>query len=362
MRGWRAYQVALGLLGALALSASGSPAAQAAGPSPTPSAGPSPAPPAGLSAEPEVTTVRYGPFVLGPAGAGGDLEYANVVSAGVPMACRDCFILQAEPDLVEDGTSVNLDTGVMLHHAVFFNTGRPDTTCGGNEAFGALGERFLSSGNERTVKRLPEGYGYHLGHSPVNAAFHVMNHSSRSRTVYFTWRITWVPEAGAEVRPAIPLWLDINKCATSEYAVPAGPSSRHWQWTSSVTGRILATNGHVHDGGVRTTLTNATTGRHLCTSWASYGTKPAYADTIESMSRCAWDSLGTVRAGEVLDLEAVYDAAAPVDGAMGIMVTYLVETSDLDGGTAAPPEVAGAGPAPATSTPPRSNAHPHAHH
>ena len=85
----------------------------------------------------QVTTVRYGPFVLPPAGKGGDADHANVVLPDVARPCEDCFITRAEPDLVyEDGTPANLDTGLMLHHAVFFNTGRPDTTCGSDTFFG----------------------------------------------------------------------------------------------------------------------------------------------------------------------------------------------------------------------------------
>jgi hypothetical protein len=310
----------------------------------------------------ELTEVRYGPFVLGPAGVGGDLDHANVVLPDVAKPCENCFILGAEPNLVyEDGAAANLDTGVMLHHAVFFNTGRTDTTCGSDEVFGRLGERFLASGNERTRRRFPEGFGYHLGQSPVNAVFHIMNHSSEPKTVYFSYKVRWVPDSTPGIHPVTPVWLDMNNCGTSEYAVPAGPSSRHWEWKSTVTGRIVSTGGHVHTGGIRTTLANATSGQHLCTSWAGYGTKPAYMGTIESMSVCAWDSLGTVRAGETLDLEAVYDAAAPVPDAMGIMVVHIYETPDLGGGTPPPAEVTGGSVPPPNSTPPASGGH-HPHH
>jgi len=310
----------------------------------------------------EVTEVRYGPFALGPAGAGGDSELGNMVLPNVPKPCDDCFILAAEPDLIyADGSSANLDTGVMLHHAVFFNPSRIDTTCGDDEFFRNLGERFLASGNERTQRRFPPGFGYHLGTGPVNAVFHVMNHSSEPKTVFFRYKITWVPGSTEGIRPVTPVWLDMANCRTSEYSVPAGPSSSHWTWKSNITGRIIWTAGHVHDGGVRTTLTNATSGRHVCTAWAGYGTKPAYMGTIESMSTCAWDALGTVREGDTLDLESVYNASEAADDVMGIMVAYVWETPDLDGGTVPPPEATGQTPAPATSTPPAENPHPHHH-
>ena len=234
------------------------------------------------------TTVRYGPFVLPPAGQGGDVDHANVFLPNVPKPCEDCFIVRAEPDLVyEDGTPANLDTGLMLHHALLFNNGRPDTTCGKDTFFGRFGERFLASGNERTTKHFPDGYGYHLGRDPVTGVFHIMNHSAETKTVSFTFKVTLAARPRPPgMRPVTPVWVDMNNCRTSEYAVPAGPSSEHWTWKSTITGRIVSAGGHVHTGGVRTTLTNATTRQHVCTSWAGYGQKPAYMGTIESMSYC----------------------------------------------------------------------------
>ena len=152
----------------------------------------------------------------------------------VPKPCEDCFIVRAEPDLVyEDGTPANLDTGLMLHHALLFNTGRTDTTCGKDTFFGGFGERFLASGNERTIKHFPAGYGYHLGRDPVTGVFHIMNHSAETKTVSFTFKVSWLPASTPGMRPVTPVWVDMENCRTSEYAVPAGPSSEHWTWKST---------------------------------------------------------------------------------------------------------------------------------
>jgi hypothetical protein len=320
---------------------------------------------AGAAADPvagvQETLVRYGPFVLPPAGQGGDADHANVVLPNVPKPCEDCFIVRAEPDLVyDDGTPANLDTGLMLHHAVLFNHGRSDTTCGTDTFFGGFGERFLASGNERTVKQFPAGYGYHLGRDAVTGVFHIMNHSAETKTVFFTFKIRWLAGSASGVRPVIPVWLDINNCRTSEYAVPAGPSSEHWTWKSTVTGRIVSAGGHVHSGGLRTVLRNQTSGRHVCTSWAGYGKKPAYMGSIESMSYCSWDALGVVRAGDTLDLESVYDAAEAVPDAMGIMMIHVHETDDLSETSPPPAETTGAT-APPSAAPPTDSSH-HGHH
>ena len=186
-----------------------------------------------------------------------------------------------------------------------------------------------------------------------------MNHNAAPRSVFFRLKVRWSHAAAGGIRPVTPIWLDMNNCRTSEYAVPPGPSSSHWTWTSNLTGRIISTAGHVHDGGVRTTLTNKTTGQHLCTSWAGWGKKPAFRGSIESMSVCAWDRVGTVQKGEVLDLESVYNSSKPIPDAMGIMMAFVYETADLDGGTPAPPDVRGETPPPMASTPPPSS---HDHH
>ncbi|HYH51389.1 MAG TPA: hypothetical protein VEG38_17715 [Acidimicrobiia bacterium] len=332
-------------------------AAPAAGP-----AAPRSAPPGDGADAPKGTwaEMRYGPFVVAPAGAGGDADHANVAVPSLPKPCSNCFLQEFEPDLVyADGSSANLDTGLMLHHAVMFSAGRPDPTCGPNEPFpGKLGQRFFASGNERTPGVFPPGFGYYVDSGNWSGIFHIMNHTAEPKTVFFQVKMRWSPASAGGVRPLTPIWLDMNNCRTSEYAVPAGPSSKHWTWTSTVTGRIVATAGHVHDGGIRTTLTNRTTGEHLCTSWAGWGTKAEFKGTIESMSGCTWDRVGTVKNGEILNLESVYNSSKPVPDAMGIMMAFVFETEDLGAGTPAPPEARGEI-APPQSTPPPSGHHEH---
>jgi hypothetical protein len=208
---------------------------------------------------------------------------------------------------------------------------------------------------------LPPGFGYYVDQGNWSGIFHIMNHGAEAKTVYFRLKVRWSPAAAGGILPVTPIWLDMNNCQTSEYAVPAGPSSSHWTWTSNLTGRIVSTGGHVHNGGVRTTLSNKTTGEHLCTSWAGWGRKAAYQGSIESMSVCTWDRVGTVQKGQVLDLESVYNAPQAMPDAMGIMMAFVYETADLGAGTPAPPDVRGEGPAPVESTPPPSSSS-HDHH
>lgn len=277
------------------------------------------------------TTVRYGPLLLAPAGL--EPAHAEFLLTQAPKPCVNCFLTSLRPDLVyADGSPANLDTGVMLHHANWIQAGASDVVCPGDSVWGRMGQRFFGAGNERTEGAFPAGFGYFVGEGAWTVPLALMNHSPEPRSVYLTLSVSYVPAAGADLKPTTPIWINVGDCGNSEYDVPAGPSHAERLWTSTVTGRFIGAGGHVHDGGVKTVLTNETTGREICTSLAGYGTKPAYRGSIESMSMCRGDTIGTVRAGEVLAVRAYYDAPAPISEAMGIMLGYLYETTDLTGG------------------------------
>jgi hypothetical protein len=308
---------------------------------------------------PQTADVRYGPIVVPPTVGDQPGEFNAVVPA-MPMPCTNCFLTGTKVDLVfDDGTSANLDHGLMLHHMVAFNSGRPDATCGPDTPIGSLGERFFAAGNERTGGTLPQGFGYHYGADRVAGAVDIMNHSTEPQVVFVRTQVNWEPDSTPNMQPVRPVWLDENNCGDSAYPVTAGPSDKVWRWTSTITGRVLLAAGHVHNGGVKIAFANETTGAHLCTSYAGYGTKPAYQGSVESMTTCTWDRLGTVRKGEVLSIDTFYDPPEPQADVMGIVLAYVYETDDLTGGTPAPPE----GPAPAWPPPGGvPSGHSHSHH
>ena len=312
---------------------------------------------ASAEVEPTSTEMRYGPIYLPPA-LNGTPVAVNVGLPDTPMPCKNCFLTGADIDMVyADGKTANLDTGVMLHHTVVFNSGRPDATCGPDTFLGKMGERFWAAGNERTSGDFPPGFGYHLGSDPVRGIAEIMNHSPQPKTVYIVTDMQHVPDDTPGMKAVTPVWMDVNNCNTSTYAVPAGPSNTVWTWTSNLTGRIVAAGGHVHDGGLRTVMANDTTGEHICTSHAGYGTKPEFAGTIESMSTCFQDRIGTVKKGEVLSLDTYYDSPVAQSDVMGIMLAYVHETEDLAAGSPPPPPT----PTPANNTPPKEIGHGHGH-
>jgi hypothetical protein len=312
--------------------------------------------PIGPSGDDRRSTVLYGPFVLPPKSLGGML-HVSLVQPTLARPCTDCYLTSVTPDLVYgDGRTANLDTGPMLHHAVWARPLVPDATCGSAPVFGLIGERFFASGNERTPWVMPRGFGYRIGSDPWNLITEIMNHSEELRIVFVKLDVTYRPAPDPGIREVKPVWMDVANCSTSEYAVPAGASESVWSWRSSVTGRVVATAGHLHDGGTRISLDNDTTGTRLCTSGARYGTRPDSLGTLDAMSACVWDSLGAVRTGDLLSLRSAYEVAEPASDVMGIMLVYVHPTDDVGGGMQAPgavtsPDVGG--------SPPPSHGHAH---
>jgi hypothetical protein len=270
-------------------------------------------------------TVRYGPFTI-PA-ATSDTEPGmihNKLLFGVARPCIDCYITSFTPNLVYgDGTTANMDTGPMLHHAVFTSQWRPDATCAGSW-LGLAGERFFGSGNERTAIKFPAGYGYRVRYyDSWNLLVDLMNHSTTSsKTVYvqvtYTIRPSW--ESVQRVRP---VWLDIDQCGDSEYSIPAGFSDTHWDWKVNVPGKVVAMLGHLHGHGVAIEARKGIQedGELICRSEATLD--PMDVHSVLKMSTCTGDPLAVVKSGETVRLHSQYNSTHPADDVMGIMLGYI---------------------------------------
>ena len=283
-------------------------------------------PVAGASPTVVTTTVRYGPYTI-PAASGSMMgEIQNQVDFGVTKPCGACYLTSMKANLVDaSGMTLNVDMGLVLHHIVLTDSGRSDATCAGTP-LGQLGQRFFASGNERTPVKLPPGYGYYVRRSDAwNMISDLMNMNPTSETVYVKVRFTYSTTAQTRVTPA---WLDINECGNSEYTIPAGLSDTHWDWTVNVPGRIVFVAGHIHNDGVDIRATNATTGRKICDSVATYGGTPGYIDMmgmpwISTMSSCAASPVARVLAGQTVRIDSIYDSPTQQTDVMGIMVAYI---------------------------------------
>ncbi len=281
--------------------------------------------PAGVLAH----TVRYGPMTIGgmamgAAGMpGGHGNMRTFSTTDIARPCADCFVVGMAARLVDGaGRTQNYDTGVMLHHTVLFNAAAKDASCP------RWPQRFFASGNERTPFVLPAGYGYLVrAGDRWNGLTELMNVGAATKRV-FVEMTYYVAPASAHLREVRPLWLDVDNCADSEYAIPAGRSDSTWSFEvpPAIAGRVVAIGGHLHDDGVRILARDATTDRVLCRSRAGFGRNSAYQGHIESMTGCVGAPLGRIRAGDTLRLQSMYDSPAAQQGVMGIMLAYVARS------------------------------------
>jgi hypothetical protein len=113
----------------------------------------------------------------------------------------------------------------------------------------------------------------------------------------------------------LPLYLDVLPPGNRDYDVPAGVSSRSWDWSPAVTGKILALGGHLHRYGRALILENITTGDTIWIGTAEYD---AAGELIGVDRKIFWRGY-TMRSDHVYRLTAVYDNPTDqtIRGAMG---------------------------------------------
>jgi hypothetical protein len=302
-----------------------------------------PPPPGGTA-----TPVFYGPWTVpaanpvagGHHGGMGMLE--NQFAIGVQKPCTNCFLTGMQANLIDanTGESLNIDDGLWLHHMVLINSAKKDVTCGDSPIFGRLGQRFFSSGNERTPTR-PDGlYGYPVGaNDGWTLIYDLMNTTAQPRAVKIVVNFTWVPDTTPGYRAITPVWLDINQCGNSQKPAQTGQYSYNYIWTAPQNAKLLGIGGHLHDGGTNVTITRGN--EWICVSTPTYGGDPAFIEGpnslsmpgmahISSMSRCQGKRekpVATVKAGDQLTLTAFYDSNAHMqmgmEPVMGIAIGYF---------------------------------------
>ena len=276
--------------------------------------------PGAAKAATQTRTIRYGPFTL-PAGSATTPSEISRLRLAVARPCLDCYITAFQPDLVyadANFSRADLSTGPMLHHVVFSSQFRSDATCRGSW-LGLAGERFFASGNERTTISMPPGYGYRVRwYDSWNMLTELMNHAPEEKTVYVQVTYSYRP-ASDPVAAVKPVWLDIDQCDDSEYAIPAGYSDTHWDWNVNVPGKVVSMAGHVHGHGIAVEATRGRTS--ICRSVAELD--PTNVHNVVSMSTCVGDPLARLRTGQIVRLHSEYQSAHAADDVMGIMLAYI---------------------------------------
>ena len=325
------------------------------------------APPRTAEASPTTTTVYWGNYPVNAFTASTNNYF------DVQKPCVDCYLTIATPQLEYNNAGTwevaDYTNGAMLHHMVIFNHAYIDPTCGGNELFAALGDRFFASGNERGTLAFAPGYGYYLPPASTdnywNLNVMIHNLSPDNKMFRLKMDITYHP-ATDNLKKMRHIWLDQNNCSNSQYSIcPTGPypcyDDRHWDWTvgndpsgayDDIEGTITAIGGHVHDWGISVAAEKVQTGQFICTAVAGYAQASPYAPPprapgnaghpgsansfnpgdpdynghIEDMTGCSTNV--KIKPGDTIRLHAQYNSTLAITDVMGIMGAWIYDNCD----------------------------------
>jgi plastocyanin len=259
------------------------------------------------------------------------------------------YVTRFKPSMVEikpDGSLVTPSVwDLHLHHVVWLGPNGPT----------------FASGEEKTVPKLPQGYGFKTG-GDANWGLNYMIHNLTAdggRQIYITWEIEWVPEttpARTDIKAAVIQWLDVagapqvypvfdaergfDTNGDGEYVfpdeVPSDPAvpgyeeaskvSSAGSWTvpgaEGVARRTLVFGaGHLHPGGLHVDLQVARDGpdagsvdgddpseiRPLFRSDAHYYEPAGAVSWDVSMEATRPDWRISLQGGDTVSIDATYD-------------------------------------------------------
>lgn len=328
--------------------------------------------PAAASAEPQSTLrgVRevapgvqrhyfsYGPLLAAPG--------QNQILVGphpVALPGMDGFVIRTKADIVRttDGGPPPVEV-VHMHHAVYLNLSRRDTTDPG------LPQRFFAWAEEKTIGRSPDGYGYRVRATDQGAINYMLhNGTPTNEEVTLTYELDFVPAdtpLGRTLKPLTPVWMDVqngeaypvfdtrrgsggpdgNVTYPDDYDDPYRGGPRLNEWTADRDGTLVVAAGHLHPGGRFVDLELERDGRrvHLFRSEARYWDPngPVSWDLAMTVTDDGW-RVG-IRKGDKLRVSTTYEAErASWYESMGIMVAYMSEETGGPDPFVAAPDVEG---------------------
>jgi hypothetical protein len=162
-------------------------------------------------------------------------------------------------ELVDDHGTV-LDRRIM-HHMIMVNFDRRQLL------YAAL-ERLAGAGSETDDASVPKTIGVPLSRG-TNLGFYIMWHNETGKdldAVYLKYTMLWMP-TNQNPRPvtSLPIYMDVNLTVggSNMFDAPPGRSTKSYEFTLPVGGRLLGVGGHLHDYGSFVRLEDAETGREL---------------------------------------------------------------------------------------------------
>ena len=174
-----------------------------------------------------------------------------------------------------DGKEANIDTGAWLHHIALFGSG------GGQGSLWA-------AGNERPTLRLNNAEKYGL-EFPSKFLMMIDLMAETTTPKNLTLEITYetIPKTDSSYKAATMYWLTIGEPWAKEGNYKFDTIMPTW---SGVTGSLLYSIGHMHDGG--TDMKLYVNGKMVCKSVMHYNARAGYSISSKDSSMAGMAGMG----------------------------------------------------------------------
>jgi plastocyanin len=308
--------------------------------------------------EPDQPGVQHLHFKYGPVSIQPGQNNISFSDHEVPKPTEDGYIVGIHPNLrTKDGKVPPVDV-IHLHHGVWLNMSAERDRSRGVP-------NFFAAGEEKTIMKLPTGYGY-----PYRASDNwVLNYMIHDLTpgpyqVWITYDLDFVPSSSPtaqQITPARPIWMDVQNGSiypvfdvikgsgtngTFTYPDQANnpyPNGRQKNvWTVDRDSVLLGTAGHLHPGGLHDDLYVDRPGATGAPGSSVVAGKPdtahlfrSVADYFEPAGAVSWDVSMTatppnwrvqVHPGDQLRVNTTYDSKrASWYESMGIMIVWATD-------------------------------------
>jgi len=218
----------------------------------------------------------------------------------------------------------------VMHHMIMVNFSR-------RQLLYSAAERLMGAGKETDGEiSVPKTIGVPMDPG-MKLGMYVAWHNDTGRDlegVYLKITMLWTP-TNQNPRPvnSLPIYMDVNLTVggSDTYDVPPGRSTKSYEFTLPVGGRLLGVGGHLHDYGVGVRLEDAETGKVISSVKA---TRDADGK-VSKVSRRLYGLTGEglrLKAGHRYRVVGEYDnptSETLIKGAMAHMVGLFVP-DDMD--------------------------------
>jgi hypothetical protein len=149
----------------------------------------------------------------------------------------------------------------VMHHMIMVNYSR-------RQLLYSAAERLMGTGAETEAASVPKTIGVPMKPG-MKLGMYIAWHNDTGEDlegVYLNLVMLWTPKnQNPQPLNALPIYMDVNLTVGgyNTFDVPPGKSSKAYEFTLPVGGRLLAVGGHMHDYGSRVRLEDAETGKLL---------------------------------------------------------------------------------------------------